>query len=259
MKRIMMIMALVMMASTAWAQVSLDVVWTDLSFGGGTTNVAPSVAFNRNRVIAGEALGNASGGISVHVKGYNATTGNLAWDDILDGSSVFVDASGNDAFAAVGPVGGVLIRSYAQRTGDIQWSTTVALRGARAFAVRGNRVLVAGNILVDLGNGLASLNGRLFVLDRATGAILWSATLDALPVPAIDSVFLDFDRTGTDLIVVGQRERLSDSSNTLILRDYRVSDGHLKWERIEPDRVGSHVVSRHLCLSNYTRKRYGRA
>ena len=132
----------------AYGQVSLQVNWTDLQFGGGPPNEAQSVAFNRNRVIAGEVLGNASGGVDVHVRGYNANTGNLVWEDIINGGAVRVDAVGNDAFAAVNlsvsfPNPNILIRSYNQRTGDIQWSTTLPRYvTATAFAVRGNRVLL---------------------------------------------------------------------------------------------------------------------
>src|SRR5215831_2533183 len=145
MKRIVMIMTLGMMASTAWAQVSLDVVWTDLTFRG-ISNEAQSVAFNRNRVIAGEVFSFADLTSQVSVRGYNANTGNLAWEDTIpNATSVSVDAAGNDAFAAVDTVAGpfsVLIRSYHQRTGDLQWSTPLGPVILRAFGVRGNRVLL---------------------------------------------------------------------------------------------------------------------
>ena len=234
MKRIMMMMTLVMMASTAWAQVSLDVVWTDLSFGGGSTNEGQSVAFNRNRVIAGEVLGNASGGTSVHVKGYNANTGNLVWEDVMDGFAVRVDAAGNDAFAVI--MGSdLVIRRYNRRTGDLEWSTPIPTIAIRAFGVRGNRVLLTG-----YSGGPFGINGVLFVLDRETGNLLRTTLLEGPQMlPITNSIFWDFDRTGTDLVVVGTQERIGVP--TLVLQDYRVSDGQLKWETIEPNSAARSV------------------
>src|SRR5262249_54363699 len=153
--------------------VALNVNWTDLSFGGGFTNEAQSVAFNRNRVIAGEVLGNGSGGVGVHVKGYNANTGNLRWEDVIDANTVRVDASGNDAFAAVAlnvnaPAPNILIRSYNQRTGLVQWSTTVPVYLVpTAFAVRGNRVFLTGYGVVAAAG--PRVRGFIFVFDRQTG------------------------------------------------------------------------------------------
>ena len=233
MKRIMMIMTVVMMASTAWAQVSLDVVWTDLQFRG-TSNSAESVAFNRNRVIAGEVFADASGS-QVSVRGYNANTGDLRWEDtIANAFRVFVDASGNDAFAAMD----TMVRRYNQRTGDIQWSTRVPVPIAvQAFGVRGDRVLIVGYGTPDPN---LRINGYVFVLDRATGNLLWAAPLDPMPVSkddiGPDNIFWDFDRSGTDVIAVGERQLLGQSR--LILRDYRVSDGRLKWETVEPNSNG---------------------
>jgi len=238
MKRIMMILVLLMMASTAWAQVSLDVVWNQPTVG------APlSVAFNRNRVITGEVVGpdNAS---TVHVRGLNANTGGLQWEDTIAGSGVFVDAAGNDAFAAITFNGKTLIRSYQQRTGTLQWSTTIPLLSTTAFGVRGNRVLLAGYMSISLPNGFSEANGFLFVLNRTTGDVLWSAQLDtaSIPPPLADAFFWDFDRSGTDLIVAGERRPLISGVDFLVLRDYRVSDGHLKWETLEPNLGGPFQV-----------------
>ena len=235
MKRIVMIMVLLMMASTAFAQVSLDVVWTDLTFRGGNANEAQSVAFNRNRVIAGEVFTFAADS-QVSVRGYNANTGTLVWEDTIpDGGAVHVDAAGNDAFAAVGfavspPVPNLLIRSYAQRTGDIQWSTMLELDFLTAFGVRGNRVLLSGR---SASAGVVGSKGFIFVLDRATGHLLQTTILEGpVGVPITESVFWDFDRSGTDLVVAGTQSRAGEGK--LILRDYRVSDGQLKWETIVP-------------------------
>ena len=63
------------------AVVNLNLVWNDLTFRGGEINQAQSVAFNRNRVIVGEVLGRAGGGPDVIVRGYDAMTGNVAWED----------------------------------------------------------------------------------------------------------------------------------------------------------------------------------
>jgi len=241
MKRIMMIMALVMMASTAWAQVSLDVVWTDLQFRG-TFNSAESVAFNRNRVIAGELFADASGS-QVSVRGYNANTGDLRWEDTIPNAfQVLVDAAGTDAFAAVN----TMVRSYNQRTGDIQWSTSLPFEIAmEAFGVRGNRVLLVG---YGAPNPAFRINGFVFVLDRTTGNLLWTAQLEPIPQPIGDpngsnNIFWDFDRSGTDVIVVGQRQTPAHPGlmSTMIVRDYRVSDGQVKWEVIEPNRTPTHT------------------
>ena len=58
-------------------------------------------------------------------------------------------------------------------------------------------------------------------------------------IPITDSIFWGFDRSGTDLVVVGTQQGVSGL--TLILRDYRVSNGELKWETLEPNTFGKSV------------------
>src|SRR5262249_33261145 len=75
--------------------------------------------------------------------------------------------------------------------------------------------------------------------DRVTGQLLWSVDFDQDPHPAFN-LFWDFDRAGTNLIVVGTHRTIEGTSN-LVLRDYRASDGRLKWETIEPNLFAGQV------------------
>ena len=73
-----------------------------MTFRGAGINEARSVALNRNRAIVGEVFGSGITGTDVVVRGYNASSGNIAWEDNFPNTSqVFVDAAGADAFAAI--------------------------------------------------------------------------------------------------------------------------------------------------------------
>ena len=64
----------------AYAQVSLNVNWTDLTFRGPDRNAGLSFAFNRNRVIAAELFGsqaNPQANPQASIRGYKANTGTV--------------------------------------------------------------------------------------------------------------------------------------------------------------------------------------
>jgi outer membrane protein assembly factor BamB len=242
MKRIVAGLVLVMLvAIAAYAVVNLQLVWSDLTFHGGPRNEAQSVAFNRNRVIVGEVLGLAGGCVGVTVRGYNATTGNVAWEDSLDGNQVFVDALGSDALAVINR-GSTLdpnltIRSYNQGTGDIQWTQTARIEAPQAAIIRGGKIILAG---FSHDSPTAPAKGILIVLDRGTGVELWRATLEE--VPPRQAQWWDVDGAGTHLVTVGSTENpVSPVEQKMIIRNYRLRDGHLRWETIEPNGIGTQV------------------
>jgi len=216
-------------------------IWDDLSFRGGTQNVARSVVLHRNLAIVGEVLGRPVGDqTDVVIRGYNATTGNLVWTDEFEGMDVRVAAFADEAIAVgarpmPAPMEGfqnIEMRGYDLKQGTLRWTRQTRMTGPQAVLVRNGKLILVGYDEVFAPNGVL---GRIRVFDASVGIPLWDAVIeDANPI-APDTAFWDVDDSGRFIIAVGSVQHGLDRD--LVLRSYRLRDGHLRWEHTE-----SHVA-----------------
>jgi hypothetical protein len=232
------ILVLLLLGSTVMVHgdaLPIHLAWENLIQRGGPnrTNVAESVALHRNRAVVGAILGRAETfSTDVVIRGFNATTGNLVWSDEFPGSRVFVEAAQDYAIA----VGGIfpfvngnnlLIRGYDLHGGAIRWTTYAALSGPQKILVRNGKLVIVG-----WDPDFAPLHGIVLVFDSATGMPLWNTSID---IAGSETALWDVDDAGRNIVVVGTKDV---PARDLIVRSYRLRDGRLRWELIEPQVSG---------------------
>jgi outer membrane protein assembly factor BamB len=245
MKKWMVVLLVFGAALMASGDSLISVAWDNLVQRGGPQkrNDATSVALHHNRAVVGAVLGRPeSSETDVVIRGFNLTTGALAWTDEFAGFDIVVEAA-HDFAIAVASIPSpdtdhrkVFIRNYDLHSGAIRWT-----RDANLFSLQ--KILLRNGKLVIIGSDPAlgpitqpSENGRILVLDTSTGLLLWNATID-FPESAIH--LWDVDDAGRNIIVVGTKDTFGTDPlpRDLIVRSYRLRDGELQWEFTEPGRI----------------------
>lgn len=226
------------------------VLWEDRADGGGGTDWAASVAAGAGRVVAAGERGASGGHSDLWVRAYNAATGALLWEDVVDrgggddgarsvairGSLVLVAGmAGGDASCDVNAGTGDCdfnVRAYDAATGSLLWEDLADVAGAFDWAldvaVRGNLVVATG-----VGGAAATCNVRAFTGDcdllvRAYmaqgGGLLWEDRVDyGGHFDAGGAITL----SGNTVAVAGSG---GSSDQDLLVRAYRAHTGALLWQ-----------------------------
>ena len=228
------ILVLLLLGSTVMANgdtLSLSIRWDNLTANA----TAQSVAIHRNRAIAGLTLNNNT---EVSIRGYNATTGNLVWEDRFPGFApfgrgIFVEASQDYAIALASiPDPDIdhpklFLRGYDLHSGAIRWTTAAQMFSPQNILIRNGKLVIVGYdgrpVPTDF------VHGVLLVFDASTGAFLWNAALD---IDGLQTEFWDVDDAGKNIVVVGTEN--TGLVPNLFVRSYRLRDGRLRWEVTEP-------------------------
>jgi hypothetical protein len=171
----------------------------------------------------------------IFVRAYDAATGLTLWQDVFDkgrddlpqgiaASSRVVVVVGYGGNSVTPPITAIdfIVRAYDPATGAILWEDLVDNGpfiddAARAVAIEGNRVFVAGTTAA-IGSFSEELILRAY--EATTGELVWELRRpDAFPV----AVSVD-----ADLVSVAGGAGLQSPS--LFLGSYDVTDGHQRWE-----------------------------
>jgi PQQ-like domain len=236
------ILVLLLLGSTVMVHgdaLPIHLVW-DQFIANGT---AQSVALHRNRAIVGVVLERFNPfQTELSVRGFNATTGNLVWEDHFPGLAIQVEAA-QDYAIAVGALGGSLeIHSYDLQSGTIRWTMTAIMDSPQKILIRQGRLVIVG---LDYNPDLARLVGIVLVFDASTGAALWNTTI---AIEGSHVELWDVDDAGRNIILVGTQDPGDTPAGPvrhLFVRSYRLRDGELRWEVIEPT-----VFARVLLVQN---------
>jgi outer membrane protein assembly factor BamB len=250
-----LIVALLSEASHAVARTSAgDLVWQDHFDLASGQDVARAVAAGKRRVVAVGSAQNGAGNDDFLVRVYDAKTGTLLWNDLVD------IAGGEDAATAVvmqddriivagtgtDATGGhlLILRSYIAKTGTLAWEDRVSVATVNGLALGGSHVVVAGTITDAAGNP------RLAV--RAY--IAKSGVLDWHDEPAPPAGFVHFGGASRGVTIQGERvfvvgtvrtpAELGDSNPTCLVRAYVTRNGKLDWESLHlPTRCSATAIA----------------
>jgi len=241
-KRILVLLLLGSTVTVHGDALPIHLVWDEVAFRGGAINVAESVELHRNRAIVGEILGRPVGfNTDAVVKGFNAATGQLVWsDEIANGERVFVGAAGSQAIAvaSIPPIEdgihdglNIVVRSYDLGPGTIRYTAYAKLNAPQQILIRNGKLVIVG---YDQETFRSQVRGLIVVLDIDTGQVLWTAPVEN----PIHMVLWDVDQAGRFIIAVGVMTDFASPTfpppQTAVIRSYRLRDGHLRWERLEP-------------------------
>jgi hypothetical protein len=233
--------ALVFSASAVLARTDAgDLLWQDQFDLAGGEDVAWAVAASSGRVVVVGSAQNAAGNSDFVVRAYDAKTGSLLWQDVvdvaggsdsalavvMDNDRVFVGGNGVDAAGR----GLLLVRAYVAKNGNLAWQDRSLLASFSGLAIGGSRVVVAGTTADSIGDG------RLIV--RAYAAK--NGSLDWEDRPALPAGFGRFDGPTRGVTVQGQRVFVAGTVTRLapafdpscLVRAYAIADGRLKWESL---------------------------
>ncbi len=171
------------------------------------------------------------------VRAYDARTGDLLWEDVVDkGSDDFVQdiAAGQEGVFVVGYGGntggsavGLLVRAYDKGTGNLLWEDQVDHGGQEAAAwqveTEGGLVLVAGSIR----GGPDEQEMMLRAYDAGTGHLVWDSHL---PMASPNVLAVDADR-----VYVGGSAVGSEGAASAFLAAYDLHAGLLLWQAAASD------------------------
>ena len=210
--------------------------WQDqrpLASGFITTVVIDDGA--RNVFGAGYAANGS--GTDFLVRAYDARTGDLLWEDVVDkGRDDFVQdiAAGQEGVFVVGYGGntggsavGLLVRAYDKGTGNLLWEDQVDHGGQEVAAwqveTEGGLVLVAGSIR----GGPDEQEMMLRAYDASTGHLVWDSHL---PMASPNVLAVDADR-----VYVGGSAVGSEGAASAFLAAYDLHAGLLLWQAAASD------------------------
>src|SRR4030095_11720428 len=208
---------------------SLTIRWDDFIANG----TAQSVALHRNRTIAGVLNESQT---EVSIRGYNTATGNLVWTDTFPAESVLVKAAQVYAIVVSSVGATVFIRSYDLHSGTIRWTnTSETLSSLNGMLIRNGKLVIVG-----YDPAFVPQHGVILVFDASTGVLLWKTAIDIPPVFSNETgtgnqtTLWDVDDAGRNIVVVGALHHGPGEVRDLLIRSYRLRDGELRWEVLEP-------------------------
>jgi hypothetical protein len=227
-------------------------LWEDLSDLAGGPDVAFAVAAADGRVFAAGAATTATGDTALWVRAYDAATGELLWEDLLDtpggdDQALSVAVQGNSV-AVAGVVAGdascdveagsgncdFAVRVYDAAAGALAWEDRLDGSGfydfASSIAVRGQEVLVGGGVGTDAACSPRTLSGDCDLLlrtyDVRSGALDWQVQRDA--AGGFDSVFAV--AVGAGVFLAAGASESAGTGLDFLVQAYDVRSGALRWE-----------------------------
>ena len=213
-------------------------LWED-RFDANDRDEAFAISAQGNRVFAAGRVYNAGNFDDFAVRAYNALTGDLLWQDQVNGpakldDSAFAIAAQEDRVFAAGRLNNnitgrdFIVRAYDAPTGTLLWEDQCdAARGfdeARAIVVLDNRVFAAGRVQ-NPGGGPADFAVRTY--DAVTGQLLWQDQYDT--DKGSDEAY-SITAQGNQVFAAGHVYNKTTNSFDFTVRAYDAETGQLRWE-----------------------------
>jgi outer membrane protein assembly factor BamB len=156
------------------------VLWQQQIARGGGFEFAELIGAKGNRVYAAGRVLGASGTSDFSVVAFDARTGAILWESVVNtfGTDVAFSLSEHgDRVFAVGPVNNffdLLVRAYNGLTGEVIWERTIA-NGAqfvrnRSLAAHGGVLYLGAGVFLDDGTEDAIVHAY----DQSTGGLVWA-------------------------------------------------------------------------------------
>jgi glucose dehydrogenase len=230
--------------------------WEDHTEVAGRLFLVNSIAARGSSVFVAGASQKLTGNFDVDffVRAYNAQTGVLLWEDLVDktgrddvasavalgAGKVFVagwstnagplprgdEESGRDAGNS-----DVLIRAYDAVNGSLLWEDVFDRAGgddlATSLVVRGRRVVIGGMTETNEATGARNFDALVRTYDGATGEVLWHADFDSGPFDFVSSIATKEGR----VFAAGQTRNAAGNTDMLV-QAYDIWTGARLWTDI---------------------------